>query len=279
MQSLASFFTSDTLILSAIQSVAEFLPISSTAHLRLVRAFLSPSSLDPTSPQVILQDLAMHLGTVLAVMVYFKNYFFQFFKLSLKPSWSQTLRLQLAVATLPIIFAALFIRQDILVSSIQHNTLLMACNFIGFGVLLYFSDLIGPETKQLESMTYKDAFFIGCAQCLSIFPGVSRSGITMTMGRFCGLQRKDATRFSLMLAVPTVLAATGWAFVQLSYQKHTYPWHLVDTQFYVSVALTFIGGLMSIHILVSWIKEHSFAAFMLYRIGLGLVLLKTLGVI
>ena len=278
MQTLVSFLTSDTLILSVIQSITEFLPISSTAHLHLVRGLLFKSTLGPTHDQIILQDLAMHLGTILAVVIYFKNYFISFLKLSLKPSLSQTLRLQLAVATLPIIFVGLLVQNNIL-DKLQDNTLLIACNLIFFGALLYISDVASSDSKQIDTLTYKDAFMIGCAQCLSILPGVSRSGITMTMGRFCGLQRKDATRFSLLLSVPTVLAATAWAFLQLSYKRHTYPWHMVDSQFYTAVILTFIGGLMAIHVLVTWVKNHSFLAFMLYRLVLGMVLLRLLGVI
>ena len=161
MQTLASFLTSDTLILSAIQSIAEFLPVSSTAHLHIIRNMFWHNAADTRSMQSILQDLALHLGTVLAVVVYFKNYFISFLKLSLKPSFSQTLRLQLAVATLPIIFAGIFIQQDIFVSSVQNNIPLMASNLICFGLILYISDLIGRKSKQIDTMSYKDAFFIG----------------------------------------------------------------------------------------------------------------------
>lgn len=277
MHKIIFFLTSDTFILSVVQSITEFLPVSSTAHLHLIRTMLWKGAA-ASSSQITLQYLALHIGTILAVMVYFKNYFIRFLRLSFKPSFTQTLRWQLVVATLPIICAGLFLKNG-LMGNVQNNLLLMACNLIGFGVLLYISDTVSDDSKLVGNLTYKDAFFIGCAQCLSLLPGVSRSGITMTAGRFCGLKRKDATRFSLLLSVPTVMAATGWVFFKLATQKHTYPWELVDTQFCLSVALTFLGGLIAIHTLTRWVKTHSFLVFMLYRFGLGLALLWMLGVI
>ena len=118
-------------------------------------------------------------------------------------------------------------------------------------------------------MSYKDAFFIGFAQCLALIPGTSRSGITMTAARLRQINRSDAARFSMLLSIPVIGAAGAWLFVRLFIHNNL---DALNVQFFQSILYSFIGGLLVIRFLMQFVKKHSFFAFMIYRVLLGVFL-------
>lgn len=255
-------------LLAVIQGLTEFLPISSQAHLILVPSFLG------WEEHGRFLDVAIHLGTFLAVFAYFyKDLWILFTKGALpflkgKITPDGRLVLYLIYATLPCIIVGYGIH--VAFGDGLRGVSLIAWSSIIFGSLLYLIDQKYPQSKTLENLTWRDAFFIGCAQILSFFPGASRSGTTITAGRFLGFSRVEATRFSFLLSLPVVLGAivlTGTS----AFKEHGF--FLFNTTLLWGIVFSFLSGMIVISFLVKWLKHHSYAPFMIYRILLGVGLL------
>lgn len=250
-----------TFILSIVQSIAEFLPISSSAHLVLVPRLLG------WPDQGIGIDIGLHVGTLIAVVIYFWHDFYVlltgFYK---KPQ--RRLIFYLCAATCPALIAGFF--GESIIETTFRNPFLIAGTMIFFGVVLYLSDKKGKNKKTIASMNMKDALIIGLAQCLALFPGVSRSGITMTAGRFCGIKRKEATKFSMILSVPVIAAAAIWHFRNLYLEKGL---DELVSAFGFGILFSFIGGLLAVSFLMKWVKTQSFLIFAIYRVLLGVYVL------
>lgn len=256
------------LILALIQGLTEFLPISSQAHLILV-----PSLLGWEEHGRFL-DVAIHLGTLLAVLIYFYKDlwsllikgFFPFFKGKLTSEG--VLILYLILATLPCLLIGYVIHT--LFGDGLRNITIIAWTSIIFGALLYGIDRICPQSKALKDMTWWEAILIGCAQIFSFLPGASRSGTTITGGRLLGLSRLDATRFSFLMSIPVVTGALVLTASDALKHHGTEPF--TQTLFW-GISLSFLAGLCAISFLMKWLKHHSYAPFMVYRIFLGVGLL------
>jgi undecaprenyl-diphosphatase len=250
-------------ILAVVQGITEFLPISSSAHLILV-----PKLMD-WQDQGLAIDVAMHVGTLLAVMAYFHAEVWRMARGGLnlvagRPDGDSRLLLQLALATLPVVVAGLLLESTIATSF--RDPVLIATTTIVFGILLYVADRRGDKAERaLAGMTYRDALLIGLLQALALIPGVSRSGITMTAGLFLAFSRTEAARFSLLLSIPTTMAAGVLGGIELVRGGNA----ALQSDALYAALLAFVAALFAIWAMMAWLKRATFTPFVVYRLVLG----------
>ena len=251
-----------TLILaSLIQSITEFLPISSSGHLLLL------SSAGISKPNIAM-DILLHLGTLLAVVVYFREDVKEVLRGFLPKAKTRQLLLQLIVATIPIIIVGFFFSKWI--ENTFRAPVIVAYTAIIFGLLLWIADNYFPAHQRLNHMNLKQAFLIGCAQVFSLIPGSSRSGTTMTCARMLGLSRTDSARFSMLLSIPAICLAVLYALWQGWTGRLILPSAFESVG---AVGLTFFFGFFVINFLMVWVQKASYTIFAVYRILLGIGLL------
>ncbi|MBT3915189.1 MAG: undecaprenyl-diphosphate phosphatase [Rhodospirillaceae bacterium] len=259
------------LILAAVQGITEFLPISSSGHLILV------PKLGGLADQGLLMDVAVHVGTLVAVMLYFWRDMIgmtgalarSFRQLSnqRKLDYEFWLFVKLVLATLPVIVAG-FLVNEYMGADLRTLEIIGWATLV-FGIVLYIADKMNMTVRQMEHISYGGAFFIGLLQVLALIPGTSRAGITMTAARFLGVERQDAARFSLLLSIPTIIGAGALKGYEL--YKSGDPVLLNDA---ITVAgLSFLFALVAISLLMVWLRRASFTPFVAYRILLGGALL------
>jgi undecaprenyl-diphosphatase len=257
------------LLLCIIQGIGEFLPISSSAHLTLLSFLFNQS---PTSLE---WEVALHLGTLIAVTIYFRQEIQAMIQAALglifsknrSLWWSSSewqVALSLIIATLPAILVGYLVKDEI--KDLSSPTII-GCSSIIFGILLYLADIY--QNRRSQKLTLSKAFFIGCAQVLAFIPGASRSGCCITAARYAGLGRVEATSFAFLLSIPTVFAAVTLTGYDIFKQEISLNWGIV----FQAVTLTAALGLGTIHGVLIFVKRHSFKPFMIYRIILGIVLL------
>lgn len=257
-------------ILAIIQGITEFLPISSSAHLILVPL------LSGWDDQGVVFDVALHMGTLLAVLVYFHQRTFSLIKGSghvLKGHWaSDDAKLfgLLFLATIPVLISGYFLKD--FVAEGARSFKVLGVTSIVFGVLLWLSDLF-PRFQHggLKQVTWLHALFFGLMQALAIIPGTSRSGITMTAGRFMGFSRRHAAEFSMLMAIP-VLMATG-LYTVLDSLGTELNWQTAANELALGVVLSFVSAFLAIWGLMALISRMGFGIFVFYRIMLGTALL------
>ena len=246
------------IFLSFIQSVTEFLPISSSGHLLLLSV-----------QEELGRDILLHLGTLFAVLFYFREDVKEVLKGLLPKAKNRQLLAQLFVATIPIVLVGLFLIKIDLVENFR-NRISVAYASIIFGVLLWIADNYFPAHQRLHHMNLKQAFLIGCAQVFSLIPGASRSGTTMTCARMLGLSRTDSARFSMLLSIPAICLAVLYAL----WQGWTGGLQLPTMAESIgAVGLTFFFGFFVINFLMVWVQKASYTIFAVYRILLGIGLL------
>lgn len=256
-------------ILAIIQGLTEFLPISSSAHLLL------PSILLGWRDQGLAFDVAVHVGSLIAVLVYFYRDL-----MALLLAWMQSLRgngvtaegrlaWMLIVATFPAGLAGLFLND--LIEIYARSALVIAITSIVFGFLLYLADRTAPARPvAMHELNWSRVVFIGCAQALALIPGTSRSGITMTAGLFCQLDRREASRFSFLMAIP-IIAASGLleGMELLEAGIATVSWGMLT----YGALLSGLVAYSCIHVFLKLIQRTGFMPFVVYRVALGLLLL------
>lgn len=257
------------LLLSFVQGFAEFLPISSAGHLLLIEHWLK-------LPQNSLTfDLALNLGTLLTIIVYFRKDVCLVIKeaisiITLKPtSYSNLLITKLFIATIPVVIVGYLLVHFKLENILRSNHLILAVCLIIFGIILYLADIFSKSSTSFNQISYKNAFVIGITQCLALIPGVSRSGSTITAARLSKINKQDAVRFSFLMAIPSTFGAVLLA--GLHGVKQGINFQLVDIS--LGVIFSFLFGLLFIHILLKFIANHSFMIFMIYRVILGLLII------
>jgi len=255
------------IVLAAVQGVTEFLPISSSGHLILVPAVVG------WPDQQLLVDVAVHLGTLLAVIAYFWRDVAALFSGLLKVArgrhdQSTRLLMRLLVGTIPVVAAGGVLVALDLVDALR-NPEIIAWTTLGFGVLLYIADRLFLRVRKLDQMTMSHALIIGVAQILSLIPGTSRSGITMTAARMLGFERPEAARFSMLLSIPTILAAG--VLVASDAAKVTVVGDITEAA--IAGVLAFGFALLAITALLAWLRRATFGPFALYRVVLGITLL------
>ncbi len=255
------------LILAIVQGVSEFLPISSSGHLVLTHAALGNGSTDLCWTQNRLLDVAVHIGTLLSVMIYFrKDIFSILFNITKPKSDSFGLGVKIILASLPVIIAG-FILQFFKPSFLCMIEI-MAWMTVIFAVVLHFADKFDAG-KKIENMTHGNAFVIGLSQALALIPGVSRSGITMTSARFLGFSRVASAKFSLLLSI---VAIGGAGFLSSLDLIKSGDFNL-GTDIILAITLSFISGLIAIHLMMKWLSKATFMPFVIYRLILGIALL------
>lgn len=255
--------TLNVLILAIIQGVTEFLPISSSAHLIL------PSKLLGLDDQGLIFDVAVHFGTLLAVLLYFRKKIGSM----LCSVWGQCkgnplnddgrLAWQIVLATIPAVIAGFII--NLYFEEALRQVWIIALTTIVFGLLLWLADVKGSGDK---AITLKISLLIGLAQCLALIPGVSRSGITMTMALFLGVNRHNGAEFSFLLSIPLILAATLLKLLDCL-SLPSVDWSTLS----FGVAASAISAYLCIHLFLAFIEKIGFLPFVIYRLILGIVLL------
>ena len=253
-------------VLAIVQGITEFLPISSQAHLELVPV------VSGWPDQGLLMDVAVHVGTLGAVIIYFWRDLFGIMSglirlLQGRNDPGAILAWYLIVGTLPVIGAGYVM--NTYYPNAFRSVEVIGWATLGFGILLYISDKVGMTVRRGEHLKFVDALFIGCAQALALIPGTSRSGITMTAARFLGMERSDAARFSMLLSIPAIMGAGTLK----GYELHQSGDMVLTTQAGVAAGLAFLSALVVITLLMAWLKRATFTPFVLYRIVLGGVLL------
>lgn len=255
------------IVLAVVQGITEFLPISSSAHLILVPV------LSGWQDQGLAFDVAVHLGSLVAVVWYFRRELN-----AMSADWLRSVqrrelvgesRLAWAVlwGTVPAGLAGLLLGD--LIETHLRSPLVIAWATIGFGVLLWVADRHGRRRRSEQTLTWRDVLVIGVAQALALIPGTSRSGITMTVGLMLGLTREAAARFSFLLAVPLILLAS--AYQSLALARSTVP---VDwTGFLLGIVLSAVAAYACIHYFLKLIQRIGMFPFVVYRLLLGALLL------
>jgi len=252
------------IVLGVVQGATEFLPISSSAHLRFVPELLGAP--DPgASFTAIIQ-----LGTIVAVLLYFYKDLIQIlvsgYRSTIrKQSWNHPnsrMFVGIAIGTLPIIFLGLLFQDTI--RTAFRNLYLIASLLIFFGILIWLIDKYQPKLKKNQELNYFQMFFIGVAQSLALIPGVSRSGATIAAGRLFKLERKEAARFSFLLSVPAILASGLYESLNIS-SDNPAGWGPT----FVAALVSFLVGYASIAWLLKWLGSNSLGIFAIYRVIVG----------
>lgn len=246
------------ILLSLIQGITEFLPISSSAHLILFPYLLK------VSDQGIIIDISAHIGSLFAVLYFYRNDFKEILKNLIKKK-EDKLFSKLCIATIPILILGIIF--FILNINLRNPKIIIYTSII-FGTLFYLSDTLGKKVKTFKEISLKDSFLIGFAQMLAIIPGVSRSGITTTTALASGIKREDALKFSFLLSVPTIIFAGIGGSVKLIKS----PEQINFIPIILTILFSFIFSLLAIKFMICWIKKSSFKIFAIYRILLGIFL-------
>jgi len=257
------------IILGIVQGLTEFLPISSTAHLIII-----PQLFGWADPGLAF-DVALHLGTLLAVILYFrkdiilliKGFIGFFTKRTL--DFHQSLAFYLFIAIIPAGVCGLLFEKQ--VETTLRSPLVIAITLISLGILLWIVDYIGKKKKSIENISFKEAILIGIAQAIALIPGVSRSGITMTAGLMLGFNRESAARFSFLLGMPII--AAGGLFEIKKLAVTTGSDYLM---FIFGFVFSAISGYLCIKYFLMYLQKYSFFSFAIYRIVLGILILKFL---
>jgi len=247
----------DSIVLGIFQGISEFLPISSSAHLVVIPYIFN------WQWQGLVFDVALHFGTLLAILVFFAN------------DWRKILRIDKTEGDLPKSFFWMIIAGTIpgalagvffenLAATVFRTPILIATTLFVFGIIIYFIDRLAKRDINIKNITYKQALLVGLGQMLAIVPGVSRSGVTMAVGRLIGLKREAAARFSFYLAAPIMLGAALFELRHFSLE-------MLDFPFFSAFLLSFLFGLLAIKYLLEYLKKGSFAVFAWYRIVLAIV--------
>jgi undecaprenyl-diphosphatase len=255
------------IILAIIQGVTEFLPVSSSGHLVLTHTLLGDGKPDLCWETNRLIDVAVHVGTLLSVLFYFRKDILMMLYGILKPkSDGFNLSLYIIIASVPVIIAgfALQMAQPSFLCLVE----VMAWMTLIFGIVLYFADKV-DDGKELKEMTWKSAFLIGLSQMLALIPGVSRSGITMISARFLGFSRVDAAKFSLLLSIIAISGAGFLTSLDLVEGGNI----SLGLDVAAAVILSFIAGYIAISLMMKWLSKATFMPFVIYRVALGIILL------
>lgn len=261
----------EIIILGIIQGIAEFLPISSSAHLIIFRDVFGIGSSTISSDISMAFDIALHFGTLCAIGIYFFKDFLKMlisgFTKGVKEKEGRMLW-YIVAATIPAaIIGVLF--EDVIEEFFRKQFILIALALIFMGILIYFVDKKMPSNKNLDKLTLKDALLIGCSQVFALIPGFSRSGTTIAASRALKLNKEDAAKFSFYLSAPIVLGS-----VCLFILKDGFDLIIANAWIFVlGVLVSFVAGLVCISFLLKYLRKNDFKIFMIYRIIIGIIVI------
>lgn len=261
----------EVLILGFIQGIAEFLPISSSAHLIIFRDIFGIGA-GMSANMELTFDIALHFGTLLAIGVFF---FWDFIKM-IQKGFTKGVKdddgkilWYLVAATIPAAVVGVLFEEPI-EKIIRSNYVIIALALAIMGIIIYLADKYSKETKTIKKMTLKDAIIIGCSQVFALIPGFSRSGTTIAAGRILGLERESAAKFSFFLSAPVVLGAVTLQLIKDS------AWSVIAANlstFILGILVSFIIGILCIKYLLKYLQKHNFKIFMIYRVILAIIVL------
>ncbi|MEO9650108.1 MAG: undecaprenyl-diphosphate phosphatase [Roseobacter sp.] len=255
-------------LVAVVQGLTEFLPVSSSGHLVLLPALTGQPD------QGLAIDVAVHVGSLFAVVLYF---------------WTDVriaaigstrlikgrvdtpgafLALCLCLATIPVIIVGFIVKLTGL-DEILRSVAVLGWATLGFGILLYWADKSGETTRKATSWSIKDAVFMGCAQVLSLIPGTSRSGITITAARRLGYEREDAAKLSMLMSIPTIIASGMVLSVDVIGQAD---WQMAKDAS-IAAFFSFFAALLALTLMMRLLKSVSFTPYVVYRLFLGICLL------
>lgn len=256
------------IVLAIIQGITEFLPISSSAHL-----ILAPVVVDGWNDQGPLIDIAAHVGSLGAVLIYFRRESAMLVRggvdtLRLRESAERRLFLFIAAATIPLLLAAgLIVATGIM--DVLRSPLAIGIASIVFGAALWHGDRQPNEKSGLDRITFRETLLIGMAQALALIPGASRSGVTITAARYLGWTREEAARFSMLLAIPAIGALGLFASIEIVRDGAGATMQAAG----IVAALSFATAYAAIAVLMTLTRKISFTPFVIYRIIMGVGLL------
>ena len=260
------------IVIGIIQGLTEFLPISSSAHLVII------SATTDWEDQGIFTDIAVHVGTLGAVIIYLfndvKKMFIDFF--TFKKNYftdNHHYGLKIILATFPAIFIGFFVYEYFLIYF--RNLIVIGWSCIIFGCVLFFADYISSSDKKWEELKVWEIFVIGCFQVLSFIPGASRAGVTISGARFLNVKRESAAIFSMLLSIPIIFASLSLSLFDLISSDS---FVIIDLyQPMMASIISFLTAFFSIHFMMRILKFTNFNIFIIYRIMLGIALLLIYG--
>ena len=264
-----------TIVLSIVQGLTEFLPVSSSGHLNIVSRLCWGADAGASFTAVI------QLGTELAVLVFFakdivriiKAWFIGLFHKDRRDNLDYKMGWYVIVGTIPIGLIG-FLAKDAIRDNLR-SLWVTASVFVVFSFVFMAAEKWGSRKRDFDQLTMKDSIIMGCAQCLALIPGVSRSGGTISAGLFIGLKRSVATRYSFLLAIPAVLASGIFSLPDAFNPTHGQA--ATSSQLGVGVVIAFILGYISIAWLLKFVEKHSLNWFAGYRVIVGVIVLILLG--
>jgi undecaprenyl-diphosphatase len=269
----------EAILLGIIQGLTEFLPISSSAHIRIAGEFMDKAQ-DPGARFTAITQI----GTELAVLIFFRKdiaailraWFISLRKsnaLNLEEKQASRMGWLIIIGSIPIVVLGYFGRH--VIENDLRSLWLIATVMIVFGIILGFADKFGSSQKTLSTLTNKHGLYYGLAQAMALIPGVSRSGATIAMGRALGYSRESALRYSFLLAIPAVFGSGLYQLSQaLSDNQNSSPFSISQTL--IATAIAFVVGYIVIAWLIKFVMKRSFMPFIIYRIALGSTLLVLL---
>lgn len=261
------------LVLGIIQGLTEFLPISSSAHLRIFPEFFGWDDPGAAFTAVI------QIGTELAVLFFFWRDIWRIactwvrslFRAELRGTLDARMGWYIILGSLPIVILGILLKDTI--ESSFRSLWLVGGTLIVLGLILGAADALGARDKDIKSLTLRDAVLMGLAQACALIPGVSRSGATLSMGRALGYEREAATRYAFLLAIPAVVGAGLFELKDVPGSDNPYGWGPTI----LATIVSFVVGYAAIAWLLKYISTHSYRPFVLYRVVLGAVVLVLLG--
>jgi len=260
------------LVLGIVQGLTEFLPVSSSGHLILVPALLGWK--DPFIDSLTF-SVMLHMGTLVALLVYFWRDWVRLVPAGLAAIRDRSLRSDrdrrlawlLVTTMIPAVIAGVLLN-DFIASNVRQPGVVALLLVVGAGIL-WFADRTGRQDRRIEDLTFRGALGIGVAQALALFPGISRSGISISAGRLLGLSRPEAARFSFLMATPIIAGAGGWEALKLVRGGSDVSVALGPLA--VGVLAALVSGLLAIHFLLRWVTSHRLDVFVVYRVILAAV--------
>ena len=244
----------EILILSAIQGISEFLPISSSAHLILVSNFYDFKS------SSLLIDISLHLGSLFAIVFYFRKELFDLRN-------NQKILILLIIGSIPLIVFGYFLHATELIYLLR-NPKVIAFTTLFFGLILYFADQRKIEKNISKNLNIKSILFIGLFQILALIPGVSRAGITITAARFLKFNRVDASKISFLLSIPALAGASFLGLKDIIDRSIE-----INLIIFIAIILSFLFSYITVKFFLIYINKFSLNIFVIYRVVIGLVLL------